>query len=122
MSKTKITKKEVIEGKDDVALVTYLAQNNSLEYNLDKAIEEALEFAEVLVKLKTKNKNNPKRPKEIEALKEFGDLMYRGAVALESIFMDNDEISIEEEIEKHIDNKLGKLRGYLEKGTYKGGL
>lgn len=116
-----VTKEQVIESKDQETLATYLVQNNSFEYNMDKAIEEAIEFAEVLVKLKTKHKDNPKRPKLEEALKEFGDVILRGSVAVMQLYKD-EETDPAEFVEQHIQTKCNKLIGYLEKGTYKGGL
>lgn len=122
MSKEKTKKEEVVS---DDTLIDYLVENNSYEYNMDKAIEEAIEFAEVLIKLKTKSKSNPKRPDQAEAIKEFGDVILRGRVALNMLFaqeIEEDENFVFEAIEKHISGKCVKLRGYLEKGSYKGGL
>lgn len=124
MNKEKVTEEQVLNGEDDV-LISYLVQNNSFEYNMDKAIEEAIEFVEVLVKLKTKHKDNPKRPNKIEAIKEFGDLCLRGVVALETLFVEetkHDKTFVCDKITSHTEDKLKKLRSYLKKGTFKGGL
>lgn len=125
MSKDKIKKEDVLKDGGDEVLMEYLAQANSFEYNMDKAIEEALEFAEALVKYKTKHKDNPKRPKLSDIVDEFGDLLLRGGVALAMLFqeeIDEDSEYLGRVLGERLDYKCSKLRGYLEKGTYKGGL
>lgn len=103
-------------------IIEYCAKNNKFGYNSDKAIEEAIEFAEVVVKLKTKHKDNPKRPDKEEALKEYGDFVYRGMIYLKSLFPEKSLDEISEDVSEHIYSKLDKLVQYKEQGKYKGGL
>ena len=103
-------------------IAEFCAQKNTFEYNADKAIEEAVEFMEVVVKLKTKHKDNPKRPDKIEAIKEYGDFIYRGLFYLMSLFPDKSMYDIMVEVEDHVMLKCNKLEQYRKEGKYKGGL
>lgn len=104
----------------DLELLHYLARNNSIQFNINKALEEAVEFQEVVIKLQTKHKD--KRPPMNEAIKEYGDFIYRGFVYLLSLFPEQSKEEIENAVEAHIDYKLKKLIKYKEEGKYKGGL
>jgi len=115
-----ITKKEVIENKD--LLFQYLAQSNDWSYNIDKAIEESLEFGECLVKIKTKNRNNPKRPDLNEAIKEYGDVMMRGLIALITLFPNHSPEDLTEEVFTHIDKKISNLYNHMINNDYELGL
>lgn len=66
----------------DKNILEICASVNTKEYNFNKALEEAIEFQEVLVKLQTKHPDNPRRPKKEELIKEYGDLIYRGLIVL----------------------------------------
>lgn len=111
---------QILTEEQTLEILTYCAEKNPAEFNFNKAIEEATEFVEVLVKLQTKH--NPKRPNEREALKEYGDLFYRGLIALKTIFPDKSFKEIEDDVDAHIAYKLNKLIEYKESGKYKGGL
>jgi len=117
----KITKADVLaDPNNSDNLYMYMAQNNDPIFNYNKALEECVEFMEVIIKLQTKSKTNPKRPKASEAVGEFGDMVLRGVVALMTLFPEDEEIA--EKIEDHISKKTQKLLGWLEKGTYVNGL
>lgn len=103
-------------------LMLFCAQNNEPSFNYNKAIEEAIEFVEVLIKLQTKHITNEKRPDPKEAIKEFGDLYYRGMIALKTLFIHKEFNTINNEVFEHIQMKLTKLQKYKEEGKYKGGL
>lgn len=92
-------------------ILKHCAVNNVPEFNFLKAIEECGEFTEVLIKLQTKRSD--KRPDMNEAIKEFGDVMYRGKIALMTLFPGVALEKIEQEIDNHIHMKLKKLEGYL---------
>jgi hypothetical protein len=101
-------------------ILNFCANNNTKEFNLLKAIEECNEFSEVLIKLQTKSED--KKPNLDEAIKEFGDVHYRGVIALLSLFPN---LSIElliREVDNHIHYKLQKLINYKTEGKYTGGL
>lgn len=92
-------------------ILKHCAVNNSPEFNILKALEECGEFSEVLIKIQTKRSD--KRPELNEAIKEFGDVMYRGKIALMSLFPEATLKQLEQEIDSHIHMKLTKLKGYL---------
>lgn len=103
-------------------VIEYCIANNPPEFNYNKAIEECIEFQEVLVKLQTKEITNPKRPSREDAIKEFGDLSYRGIIALGTLFPEKDLEEISDKIDEHIMSKLMKLKEYRSLGIYKKGL
>ena len=103
-------------------IIDHCVEKNPPEYNIDKAMEECIEFQEVLIKLRTKNATNPRRPKEVEALKEFGDVIYRGIIALRTIFPDANLEDILLDVNEHINKKLSRLGEFKKEGKYAGGL
>jgi hypothetical protein len=103
-------------------IVKFCAQKNTFEYNADKAIEEAIEFSEVVIELRTKHKGNPKRPDKVEAIKEYGDFFYRGLIYLMALNPAKTMNEILAEVADHIELKLDKLEQYKKEGKYKGGL
>jgi hypothetical protein len=113
-----ITREQVLEDKE--LLYQYMAQNNTFEFNMNKALEECVEFMEVLIKLQTKSKANPRCPSPIDAIHEFADVMLRGSIALMSLFPNDKEF--DEELTRYLEEKEGKLLGWLEAGTYHKGL
>ncbi len=116
-----ITKEQALAGEDN-ELILYMAQNNSEEFNLNKALEEATEFMEVAIKLKTKSKKNPKRPKREDALEEFVDFILRGSIYIKSLFPDKNQGEVTEMMEKHVEKKMDALKGWLKSGKYENGL
>lgn len=98
----------------------YCAKNNPPSFNYNKALEEAIEFQEVLIKLQTKSED--KKPNPEELIKEFGDLFYRGTIAIKTVFPNLTFEEIFEKVSDHIEYKLRKLIGYYNEGKYKGGL
>ena len=116
--------KEVIQELDITQsneLFDYLINKNTKVYNINKALEEAVEFQEVLIKLQTKHKDNPKRPTEEDLVSEFADFILRGSVALAI----TTNLSVDDAMEKvcrYYDKKCLKLYGYLKEGKYKKGL
>lgn len=107
--------------KTNIAVLEF-CRANPASYNANKALEEAVEFQEVILKLQTKHDNNPKKPDPKEALKEYGDFLYRGLIELATLFPEKSYAEIRNEVSNHIDYKLNKLHGFKQKGQYKGGL
>lgn len=101
---------EEIIDEDDFLLS--LVRGNFKDYNIDKAIEECVEFLEILIK--TKTKVLAKKPDKMALIDEFGDLMYRGMVAIQDvIFSDEDDFSkLDEAINARIAKKLKELYNY----------
>lgn len=109
-------------NKENIEVLSYMAVTNPASYNYNKALEECVEFQEVLIKVQTKHPKNPKRPNPQDAIGEYGDTMYRGLVALMNLFPNKSIEQILEEVSKHVDKKLGNLRKYKKEGNYLGGL
>lgn len=103
-------------------LLKYLAYENKPSYNFNKALEECIEFQEVLIKLQTKPKDSEKRPPEAQLIEEFGDAIYRGLVVIMTTFPDTDIQTLVDQVEERIDYKLGRLQSHKSAGDYKGGL
>lgn len=116
----KITKESVLSGEHTI--FQFIAKNNDPSFNYNKALEEATEFMEVIIKLQTKSQTNPKRPDPIEAIKEYGDMCLRGFLALLTLFPEETEESMSTKVENHIKSKMENLAEWLDKGTYKNGL
>lgn len=106
----------------ELEIIEFIATNNSFEFNQNKALEEASEFMEAVLKFSTKHKDNIKRPTRNEILKEYGDFMYRGLVYLKTIYPELSFEMINEKVDNHIVSKLEKLEQYKTEGKYKGGL
>ena len=109
-----------IFSNPDYDNVIEVVRNNTESFTMFKVFEEMAEFQEVLTKLKTKRSD--KKPPLEEALKEYGDVVYRGLFALLAL---NPEASVDQitsAVETHIGNKLTKLNEYLALGKYKGEL
>lgn len=102
------------------ALLSYLAHSNSDNFNYNKALEEAIEFQEVIVKMQTKIPERQPDPKEL--IKEYGDFVYRGLIAILTKFPEMTVKEAQQQVEKHIEMKLGRLEVYRKEGKYKGGL
>jgi hypothetical protein len=111
-----------VNAKDHEELLQYMVDNNSAEFNFNKALEESSEFSEALLKYQTKHPDNPKRPAREEILKEYGDFMYRGMISLRVIFKDKTLDEIAEMVRAHMENKLERLAKWRAEGKYKGGL
>jgi len=107
---------------DNIAMLHVMAEENSVEYNFKKVVEELFEFGEAITKLETKHETNPKKPESNEAIKEFGDVIFRGVVYLMNIFPDQTVEEIQQRVNDHINYKLQKLEGYYEEKLYQGGL
>lgn len=113
---------EPLTFKQQDELLDFMAKNNSKEFNFLKAIEEANEFIDALVKYQTKHPDNPKKPTPQDILDEYADFMYRGAVALKVLFPELTDDQFEEKINDRVDSKLLKLFNYKADGKYEGGL
>lgn len=120
MKKVLITKEQAIADGNNEKIMIYCSQTNPFQFNIHKAIEESTEFTEVLVKSLTKHPDN--RPDPANAVKEFGDLVYRGTIALLTLFPDMTLEQVTDVWMEHMANKLDKLRVYLQEGKYTGGL
>lgn len=111
--------------QDNTELMRELAESNDHDYNLRKALEEAIEFSEVMVKMLNKSRDN--RPSMTDAVDEFGDVIVRGTIALMSLQVnvlneDANITTVEEMLEERITKKLNRLRVYLKDGKYEKGV
>lgn len=113
---------ELKKGMDHEDIIEYCVQNNPVEFNFNKAMEEASEFLEALLKYQTKHPDNENRPKREHILKEYGDFVYRGVIAVRSLFKDLTSEQVDDKIEAHITKKLDKLIEWQKDNKYKGGL
>ena len=107
---------------EHLELIEHCSSKNPLAYNFDKAVEECIEFMEVLVKLRTKHEDNPSRPKVENALKEYGDVLYRGIIAIKPLYPDRSTEELFGDVSAHIRKKLNRLAEFCEEGNFKGGL
>lgn len=108
---------------DDVEdLFQYMAKNNTKEFNFNKAMEEATEFNEALLKFLTKHKDNPKKPTPDDILGEYADFMYRGIVAILVLFPELSPDEVGHLIDSHVEKKLTALAEWRESGKYDNGL
>lgn len=107
---------------ESMEMMQHCAASNPSYYNMNKALEECVEFQEVLIKLQTKHSSNPKRPDAGEAIKEYGDVIYRGLISLKTIFEDKELPEILEMVSAHINKKLTRLGTFRTAGTYQKGL
>lgn len=103
-------------------LLQYCAEKNTPEFNQNKATEEVVEFMEVIIKRQTKHKDNPKKPKKDELIKEFGDVIYRGFIYLMQEFPEISQKELLGAIKSHIGDKLTQLQEWKEQGKYDNGL
>lgn len=103
-------------------ILEHCAKTNTPEFNRNKALEEATEFMEAMLKRETKSPTNPKRPLKKESLTEYGDFMYRGMIYLMTEFPNHSYEAITEMVNEHIAEKLNKLIAYKRSGKYEGGL
>lgn len=101
-------------------LFNHLKNTNNYSFNMNKVVEECIEFSEVIVKLQTKRPE--KAPNKIEALKEYSDLMIRGMVALSCIFPEKTIDEITDDIGRCGMEKLSKLENWRKEQEYLGGL
>lgn len=107
---------------EELEILHIVADTNTPEFNKDKALEEAAEFMEAVLKYNTKHKDNPKRPSKDDILKEYGDFIYRGLIYLKTLFPKETFDSINSKVDDHIVYKLEKLEQYYKEGKYKNGL
>lgn len=119
-----ITKEQVknLTPNDDnfeETMLMYMAQNNPKMFNLTKAAEEASEFADVL--LKTVNKKPEKAPDVQDVIDEFGDVFYRGIVALMTLTGKSFE-EVGDLVAARCDKKISRLHEFVKEDLYGGGL
>lgn len=117
-----MTKQEVIAGHNINELFEFMTENNTAEFNFNKALEEATEFMEAAIKHKTKSPKNPKRPTVEDVLEEYTDFSYRGFILVRSLFPNKTSEEVEAMIEAHLKKKTDALFGWLESGKYNNGL
>ena len=94
-------------------IINSLVNTNEKRYNMEKAVEELLELAEVLMK-KVLKAGGPKEPSDQEVIDEIGDVMIRVEV-LARIFD-------EDKVYDRVEFKLSKFAQYMEEGKYVGGI
>lgn len=92
-------------------IVEEVVKNNVLSFTISKTAEECAELGAVLLQAINKKHNFPKQ----EIIEEIGDVEWRLRILKK-------QLGIEEEVNKRIEYKKEKLRVYLEKGQYKGGM
>lgn len=107
---------------DNKEIVEHCVKTNTLEFNKDKALEEASEFMEAVLKFNTKQEDNPKRPTLQDIKGEYGDFIYRGFIYLMSLEPGTTIDNLIDEIGQHVEHKFEKLRKYQEEGKYINGL
>jgi len=101
---------EVVKGLSErQEIIGKMVKTNSLEYNIDKTIEELLELAEAMMKRKLKSDHGASAQDIID---EIGDVQIRINVMK--------EIMGPEAVENRIDAKLNKFRGFYEANKYIG--
>ncbi len=88
--------------------IQILADTNSYSYNITKAAEELNELTTILLQYH----NKPNKVKIKDITDEIGDVKIRLKI-LEKLFDSK-------EIQDRVDYKIGKFKGYLEKGEYVG--
>lgn len=88
--------------------IQILADTNSYGYNITKAAEELNELATILLQYH----NKPNKVKIKDITDEIGDVKIRLKI-LNKLFDSK-------EIQDRVDYKIGKFKGYLEKGEYIG--
>jgi hypothetical protein len=103
------TKELTIEDLPEILL-----KENDPRFNILKFCEELTELQEKLLKYLTKTPE--KRPSKKEIVDEFGDMALRGAVVLEQLEIDDDDI------DARVEEKAEKLLAWYKEGKYKGGL
>lgn len=101
---------QIVKGLSErQEVIDKMVKTNSLEYNIDKTIEELLELAEALMKRKLKG---DKGATQQDVIDEIGDVQIRINVLK--------EIMNPEAVENRIDAKLNKFRGFYEQNKYIG--
>lgn len=103
-------------------IITHCATTNAPEYNILKVLEELSEFQEAITKRITKHKDNVDRPKKLDVLQEFSDVVNRGLIYIKQLFPDYTAEQIMEIVDAHISKKLTNLETNLKNKQYKGGL
>jgi NTP pyrophosphatase (non-canonical NTP hydrolase) len=101
--------KVVRENVENNIVIQKMVNTNSIEYNVDKAIEELLELAEALMKRKLKG---DKGATQQDVIDEIGDVQIRINVLK--------ELMGPEAVENRINAKLTKFRGFYEQSKYVG--
>lgn len=107
--------------KSNIDVIEYCAKTNTLQHNLNKALEESIEFQETIIKFQTKHPDSKNRPTIQDMIDEFGDLQYRGMIALIAVSGLSPE-EVEELVSERVMKKLENMEKYILEGKYKGGL
>jgi NTP pyrophosphatase (non-canonical NTP hydrolase) len=92
-------------------IVEAVVKNNTLQFTMSKTAEECSELATVLLQGINKRHDFPKK----QIIEEIGDVEWRIKILKK-------HLGIEKEVEDRINYKKEKLKSYLEKGKYKGGM
>lgn len=99
----------VIQMSPNEEIINKMVVTNSIEYNIDKAIEELSELIEALMKRKLKGDHGATAQDVID---EIGDVQIRINVLK--------KLMGPEAVENRIDAKLNKFRGFYEENKYIG--
>jgi hypothetical protein len=103
-------------------ILEHCAKDNPRQFNINKALEESLEFTEAMLKYETKHPDNPKRPTLNDVVDEYGDFIYRGMILLMTLFPESNIERIQLAVDARINDKLEKLQEWKYSGMYKGEL
>lgn len=117
-----MTREQALKLHTPEALMMFMAKNNEPTWNLIKATEEASEFTEAVTKQHTKSSKNPKKPSRQDVLEEYSDLVFRGRVYVQSLFLGLDFDDVTDMIVERITSKQNSLFKHLEEKKYDGRL
>lgn len=83
------------------------AESNDFNHNMLKAAEEATELSEVCLKMVNKGPDFKPDPKEI--LEEYADVVYRGLIAVFTVFPDEDIDDLLGQVCDRMEHKLTQM-------------
>lgn len=92
-------------------MIDKLANHNEPAYNEDKLLEEMHELAEIILKIRNKRKDDPKRPSFMDVIEEAGDLKLR----LEVFIRMN---GIDSLVEERVAKKLSRFAEHIQSDKY----
>ena len=108
--------------KEYEELLQHCAVYNTLSFNREKSLEEAVEYQSDVIKNSTKAKFNPNRPNRDMILKEYGDFQYRGMIFLMALYPELTLEEVQDLIDAHLHEKFTSLAEWRKAGTYTNGL
>ena len=115
-------KKKELPVMETADIIEFCAYTNKPSFNANKALEEATEFMEVLLKLQTKADSNPKKPTREQVLEEYSHTVLRGFIKVLELFPEYNLEQVDALISKEIEIKCADLIKWQKQGLYKKGL